>query len=187
MTTRTRWPLLVGVASATLLVDQAAKVAALRLLSDHLPHRAPGTWLYFTLARNPGGAFGILPQAAVYLTVASALVAVAILLYARTVVRHSALLAAALGMLLGGAVGNLVDRLRLGHVIDFIDLRVWPVFNVADIAVTLGVALVVLAALAPSRARGRGAARSRSVSERQGEAPQADSRGNPRDPQARES
>jgi len=149
MTSRARTPLLVGVAAATLVVDQATKLAALRLLSDHLPHRIAGTWLYFTLARNPGGAFGLLPQAAVYLTVASAVAAIAILLYARVVVAHSPLLTAALGMLLGGAVGNLADRLRLGHVIDFIDLRVWPIFNVADIAVTAGVALVILAALLP--------------------------------------
>jgi len=186
MTSRARWPLLVGVASATLAVDQATKTAALRLLSDHLPHHIAGTWLYFTLARNPGGAFGILPQAAVYLTVASALVAVTIVLYARTVATHSALLAAALGILLGGAVGNLVDRLRLGHVVDFIDLRIWPIFNIADIAVTLGVALIVLAALLPSSARRCAAVRSGSASSRHARAPRSAPQGEPCDPQKTE-
>lgn len=152
--TRARWPLLAAVSFAVLLLDQATKLAALRMLADHRPHPVAGAWLFLTLARNPGGAFGILPQAAVYLTVASAVIAVAILLYARAAVTHSSLLTVALGMLLSGAVGNLVDRLRLGYVVDFIDLRVWPVFNVADIAVTAGVALVVLAALLPFDARG---------------------------------
>jgi len=151
---RARWPLLAGVAVATLAADQAAKIAAVHLLSDHQPYPVAGRWLYLTLARNPGGAFGILPQAAVYLTAASAILAVAILLYARVAVAHSALLTSAVAMLLGGAIGNLIDRLRLGHVVDFIDLRVWPIFNVADIAITAGVGLIVLAALLPARGAG---------------------------------
>ena len=54
-------------------------------------------------------------------------------------------------LVLGGAAGNLIDRLRLGYVIDFIDLRVWPVFNVGDSAITIGVSLLVLHAYLSSR------------------------------------
>jgi len=157
--TRARWPLLAGVAAATLAADQATKLAALRSLADHQPLAVAGAWLRLTLAHNQGAAFGVLPQAAVYLTVASAVIAIAILFYARVAVAHSTLLTAAVAMLLGGAVGNLADRLRLGYVVDFIDLRVWPVFNLADVAVTLGVALVVLVALMPGRAATSNAAR----------------------------
>jgi signal peptidase II len=153
---RARWPLLAGVAVATLAADQATKIAAAQMLTEHRPYPVAGHWLYLTLARNPGGAFGLLPQAAVYLTVASAVVAVIILLHARAAVAHSSLLTAALAMVLGGALGNLADRVRLGHVIDFIDLRVWPVFNVADIAVTVGVALVILTLLVSPAPSGRG-------------------------------
>ncbi len=146
------WTLLAGVAIATLAMDQATKAAALRLLGPDRPHPVVGHWLHLTLARNPGGAFGLLPHATLYLVAASAAIAVALLLYARIAVARSPLLTVAVGMLLGGAVGNLMDRVRLGAVIDFIDLRVWPVFNVADIAVTAGGALIVLSALLP-RAR----------------------------------
>lgn len=149
---RARWPLLVAVAFLSLAVDQATKLAAVHTLIDRQPHSLLGHWLYLTLARNPGGAFGLLPQAAVYLTFASAVVAVVILLYARAAVAHSNLLTVALAMVLGGALGNLADRIRLGHVIDFIDLRFWPVFNVADVAVTVGVALVILTVVLPSGA-----------------------------------
>ncbi|UCH35358.1 MAG: signal peptidase II [Armatimonadota bacterium] len=138
-------------AVAALAADQASKLAALGMLSDNQPHPIAGRWLYFTLARNPGGAFGILPQAAVYLIAASAVIALVILLYARAALAHSALLTVAVALLLGGATGNLIDRLRLGHVVDFIDLRVWPVFNVADIAITVGVALIILVWLLPDR------------------------------------
>ena len=57
----------------------------------------------------------------------------------------------ALGLLLGGAVGNLLDRLRFGHVVDFIDFRIWPVFNIADIAIVLGSILLIYALLMQDR------------------------------------
>ena len=151
---RGRWPLLAGVVIATLVADQVTKAAALSLLHEHQPLPIAGRWLYLTLERNPGGAFGILPGATVYLIAASAAIAVALLFYARAAVAHSALLTAAVAMLLGGALGNLIDRVRLGHVIDFVDLRIWPVFNVADTAVTVGVALIILAVLLPQGAEG---------------------------------
>jgi signal peptidase II len=148
---RARWPLLLGVAVAALAADQATKTAAVGLLSAHHPHPVAGGWLRLTLERNPGGAFGLLPQATTYLIAASTVIALALLVYARAAVAHSTLLTVAVAMLLGGALGNLVDRVRLGHVVDFIDLRVWPVFNVADIAVTAGVGLIILAAALPRR------------------------------------
>jgi len=143
------WTLLAGVTIGALALDQATKAAALRWLSPDRPHPIAGHWLHLTLTRNSGGAFGLLPHATLYLVAASAVIAAALLLYARTAVAHSRLLTAAVAMLLGGAVGNLADRVRLGHVIDFIDLRVWPVFNLADVAVTAGGALIVLSALLP--------------------------------------
>ncbi len=59
-------------------------------------------------------------------------------------------------LVLGGAVGNLIDRLRLGYVIDFLDLHVWPVFNIADSAITIGVTLLVVHAVFTSRGQGAG-------------------------------
>ena len=147
---RARWPLLAGVAIGTLVADQLTKAAVQRFLLDERPV-VLGPFLSFTLAHNPGGAFGLLPQATVVLAAASALIALALLLYARFALAHSRLLTVGVAMLLGGALGNLTDRVRLGHVIDFIDLHRWPVFNIADIAVTVGAGLIVLAAALPRK------------------------------------
>jgi signal peptidase II len=68
-------------------------------------------------------------------------------LYYRRVAAGPALLRIGLSLVLGGAIGNLIDRVRLGYVVDFIDLRWWPVFNVADSAIVVGVAALVLRSL----------------------------------------
>ena len=92
--------------------------------------------------RNTGAAFGLLANQT-FLIILTAVVGIAILLlyysyppFGRLPVRVG------LGLLLGGSVGNLVDRLRSGYVTDFIDLRVWPVFNLADSAIVVGVAIL---------------------------------------------
>jgi signal peptidase II len=124
----------------TLLLDQLTKAAALRLLAEGPLPLFGGIAL--TLTHNPGSAFGAPVPPIVTITI-SAAASAAICWYAFS--RQAALLptrALALGLILGGALGNLLDRLRFGAVIDFIDLRVWPVFNTADIALTLGIALL---------------------------------------------
>ncbi len=93
--------------------------------------------------RNPGGAFGLFQSWAGLLTVITVAVVVVIVLLTRRGVPLHPLAGTALALQLGGALGNLIDRLRLGYVLDFIDVRVWPVFNIADSAITLGVLLLV--------------------------------------------
>ncbi|GBC98382.1 Lipoprotein signal peptidase [bacterium HR17] len=129
-------------AALTLAVDQASKV----LVRAALPLGAqvpivPGV-LYLTHTENPGAAFGLFPNATAFLTV-TALLACAIFLWLgkRGFDHHR--VAVAFGMMLGGALGNLTDRLRQGAVTDFVDLKVWPVFNFADVALTVGAALVL--------------------------------------------
>lgn len=136
--------------------SRAALVAALVVLVDWITKRAvessivpgeerkllPGVQLVYT--RNHGVAFGLLPGAQVYVTVALAAVVVAVLLY---FVRRAGrpLLWLPTGLLIGGAIGNVLDRLRDGSVTDFIKLPLgWPPFNVADIAITIGVILLAL-------------------------------------------
>lgn len=101
---------------------------------------------------NTGGAFGILPHGTLLLALAAAIAAAAIVIYSvRTPIPLPRLLAVALALPLGGAIGNLLDRVRLGHVVDFLALyagphRQWqfPIFNLADTAICTGVGLLAL-------------------------------------------
>ena len=112
----------------------------------------PGV-LRISYTRNDGGAFGILGGQSGLLLIGSA-VAVAVVLWMLLQGPPARAKALGCGLILGGAVGNLLDRLTAGDVVDFLDLefwplREWPVFNTADIAIVLGVAVLFLAALRP--------------------------------------
>ncbi len=110
-----------------------------------------------THVRNSGAVFGLFQGQSFALTIA-ALVAIAVLLlYVLFISRRfsyldSMLGRSALGLILGGTVGNLVDRLRFGYVTDFIDVGIWPVFNIADSAVTVGVIIFAYSLLSLARA-----------------------------------
>jgi signal peptidase II len=99
--------------------------------------------LSLTNVRNTGSAFGLFANQAFLLTLVAIVGLVAILLVYRHLSRISLLSSFALGLIFGGAVGNLIDRVRFGYVTDFIDVRLWrnvhwPSFNVADSAITVG-------------------------------------------------
>ncbi|MFC1955300.1 signal peptidase II [Chloroflexota bacterium] len=94
--------------------------------------------------RNTGAAFGLFPNQTFVLTIIAFVGIIAILLCAFLSRRYLPFLnnmlgMSALGLVLGGTVGNLIDRVRFGYVTDFIDFKVWPTFNVADSAVTVGI------------------------------------------------
>ena len=107
-----------------------------------------GDLLRITLVRNSGAAFGLLQEGRLFLIVASVTASVFIMFLAERIPQEERAKRLFLGMILGGALGNLIDRLYPGHVIDFIDVGVatyrWPVFNLADTAVTTGGFLLVL-------------------------------------------
>jgi len=108
-------------------------------MGQSLPQEAP---VRLTYVVNTGAAFGLMPQYSQFLLVIAFVVIGIVLLYQRYLPGSSLLISWALGLQLGGAVGNLIDRLRYGYVVDFIDVRVWPVFNLADFCISLGVALL---------------------------------------------
>ncbi|MGC7847027.1 signal peptidase II [Desulforudis sp. 1088] len=126
----------------TVVFDQASKwvIAAALPLGVSVPV-IPGI-LYLTHIHNPGGAFGLLNGQTGVLTGVTVAVVLAAFVGHRKIVGTG--LAVPAGLILGGAVGNLIDRLRWQGVVDFIDFRVWPVFNVADVAIVSGVVLVLL-------------------------------------------
>jgi len=135
------------IAAGALALDQGAKALAVAHLDPSIPVPLLGGWLRLTLTRNVGSAFGIIASGAIPLAV-SALVCVVILGYVfRGGLARAPGRGVAFGLVVGGALGNLVDRVRTGGVVDFIDLRVWPVFNLADAAITIGVGLLALGLL----------------------------------------
>jgi signal peptidase II len=145
---RPRLGLLLLVAAAVLAADLITKYLAVRELSDREPVSLLDGVLTLRLVRNAGAAFGF----AQGLTIAFSLVAVAVVVAILRLARRlrSTPWAIALGLVLGGAVGNLVDRLfrapgpGRGHVVDFLELPHWPVFNLADSAIVCAAVLMVL-------------------------------------------
>jgi signal peptidase II len=148
---------LVVVALLVYALDVSSKLLAVERLSDRPPLELWDGVLTLRLVRNPGAAFGLAGGLTAAFTLVAAGVVVAIVRIARRL--RSLPWAVALGMLLGGALGNLTDRLLRapgpfrGHVVDFLELPHWPVFNLADSAIVGGGMLMVLLA-----ARGVGVA-----------------------------
>lgn len=144
---RRRLRLLLSVATAVLLLDIATKVLAVRMLTPGQPVSIIGDTVTWTLVRNSGAAFSMATSYTWVLTVIASGVVIGIIWMGRRLV--SPWWAVGLGMILGGAMGNLVDRffrapgpLR-GHVVDFLSVGWWPVFNIADPSVVVGAALLV--------------------------------------------
>jgi len=142
-----------ALAGAVVALDQVAKVMVLDRLPLGVPVHLVDDLLSFTLVMNPGLAFGLLgtvPRAWRWMVAALSLVALAVL--ARVALRvlpaGGPIGRVAIGLIFGGAVGNLIDRARFGAVVDFVDVHWrgwhWPAFNVADSAITVGVALLAL-------------------------------------------
>ena len=142
-------PALVGfylAVAAVVLADQASKFFALRYLGDSSLSLIPGIF-HLTLVHNQGVAFGFFRDHRILLLgVISASIAV-LVFWARRARDLPELERAGLALILGGALGNWIDRMRWGAVVDFLDFRVWPVFNLADSAITVGVALYLLVLL----------------------------------------
>ncbi len=140
-------PTLYVVAIVTVALDQLAKVAVLRVVPADQPGLVWGPYLSITVQHNPGAAFGLFQSATVYLSILAVVIIVLIVGYGTRLAGSNTLVTIGLALVLGGAGGNLIDRLRLGYVVDFIDLHFWPVFNVADIAITCGGALIIIGLL----------------------------------------
>jgi signal peptidase II len=135
------WALAGVLAAVVLIADQAAKAAieAHLVVGEHVDVLGP---LGLTLAHNRGVAFGLAGGAGVPLILVT-LIALGVVgyLFARDPVRPGMWVAA--GLLAGGAIGNLADRVRAGEVTDYVDLLSWPPFNLADMAITAGVLVLV--------------------------------------------
>ena len=124
------------IVASVILLDQVTKFFALKFLQLNTPLPLIKNFLNLTLVHNRGAAFGFF-QNQLLLFVLVSLLAIGMIIYNLKNKSSSIILKLSLSLILGGAVGNLIDRLRFGFVIDFLDLRVWPVFNIADSVITI--------------------------------------------------
>lgn len=139
--------LLLFTASAVVLLDQLTKFYIRQLLSPGENIALFKGILYLTHVQNKGAAFGLLAGRQSLFILITVISIFLILFYYFRAREPYQIFNLALGLELGGAIGNLIDRLRLGGVTDFINLRIWPVFNMADAAIVLGVFLLILVSL----------------------------------------
>jgi len=145
-----QWGGLATVALAAVLADQVTKHVVTRTLGLDQAEHVLGP-LSIHHVQNSGIAFGLFSSATAGVTVITGIAVVWMLVFfARSGSRHP-VLPAALGLLIGGSVSNLLDRIRLGHVTDFIDIRYWPAFNLADSFIVIGVAILLGALVVADR------------------------------------
>ena len=130
------------VAIAVFGIDRITKLAALGLLDPAQPINIIPGLFDITLVLNDGAAFGLFKGKAAFFIFISIAVIAAIIIYILKKRDIGKLNSIALGLILGGAFGNLVDRIIFGRVVDFLDFQIWPVFNIADSCITIGAALL---------------------------------------------
>jgi signal peptidase II len=141
--------LVAGVAVAVFLLDRVTKVWVTENIPLGMARPIVGDYVRIVHAQNTGAAFGLLPERTTLLSVLSVVAVLAIVYYYRQIASNSSLVSATLGMQLGGAFGNLLDRVAQGYVVDFVDvgvgdIRFWA-FNVADSSIVVGIILVTAA------------------------------------------
>lgn len=143
-------PLVIVIVSSIVVLDQITKEIMIREIGPDAPRRVieivPGV-LDFRFVRNTGSAFGMFQGQSSILAVLAIGAISFLALYFLREARENRLVAAAIGLQIGGAIGNVVDRFRHGYVVDFIDFPRFPTFNVADSAITVGVILLIYAVL----------------------------------------
>ena len=125
------------IAAAVIFLDQLTKFIVTKSLILNQQISVIKGIFSLTLVHNRGAAFGMLQNQTPLLIVTS-LFAIYLIYSNLKANNHGKIYSLALGLILAGAVGNLIDRLFLGYVIDFLDFRIWPVFNLADSAITIG-------------------------------------------------
>lgn len=127
-----------------LIFDQLLKVIVVLKLEPFQDVWVIKNVFSLTCVHNYGAAFGILRSQTLLLIILSAAVILFVWIKRKKISCYPKLFQIGLALALGGALGNLIDRIRLGYVVDFLDFQVWPVFNLADIAIVIGVGLVII-------------------------------------------
>jgi len=153
---RPEWAVFAGLAGLIVVLDQLTKAWLVSFLAPGQSVDVIGDWLRLVHSQNNGGLFGLLRgQAVPFALVSLVVVGLIVLYHARS--GRSRYLSITLGLLLGGALGNLIDRLRLNYVVDFVDAGIgglrWYTFNVADAGISFAVLLLLAASIWPAVSR----------------------------------
>ena len=135
---------LYGLVFLVILLDQISKAFALRYLSTSPSIPVIENIFHLTFVRNTGIAFGLLQNNEFILTVSIFVCVVLLLLISLRLRNAKSGYQWAYGLVMGGALSNFIDRLRLGYVLDFLDFQIWPVFNIADSCITVGMIILML-------------------------------------------
>jgi len=134
------------IVAVVIIFDQLTKLVITASMEIGQSITVINNFLYITYVRNPGAAFGILPYQTLFFILITLVVAVLIIYYYRILSDDHKWLRCGLALQLGGALGNLIDRIRGGYVVDFIDFKIWPpVFNLADSAIVIGIGIFLIA------------------------------------------
>ncbi len=151
---RARWPIFLALAAIVVAADQATKAWLVSFLAPGERVQVVGDLVRLVHSQNSGALFGLFKDQATLFGVVS-LAVIALIVWYHATSGRSTSMSVALGLLLGGAIGNLADRLRLGYVVDFVDVGLEGVrfytFNVADSAISGAILLLVILAIWPPR------------------------------------
>ena len=157
MPVRSNTVALVGIGAAVAVIDQLTKsliVSAIGPGQSETRFEVVDSWLALEYTQNRGAAFGVLSGLVPVLAVGSLAVLTGLLVIYMRQTKPAFWQTVAIGLISGGALGNLIDRVRLGHVVDFVSVGPWPNFNFADSAITVGVLVLFWGLARPATAFG---------------------------------
>ncbi|TET21173.1 MAG: signal peptidase II [Candidatus Cloacimonadota bacterium] len=144
-----KWKILILVPLSVIICDQISKFIISNTMFLGQSIRVIGSFVRITYVRNPNAAFGIPVGPPLLMMVLTSIATLLLIFYFSRLKEKGCLLYVGLAMIIGGAIGNLIDRFRIQQVIDFIDVSVkrfhWPVFNIADSFVTIGIIVILWA------------------------------------------
>lgn len=146
------------IAGILIVIDQITKWIVVKNMELYEQLIIIQDFFYFTSHRNKGAAWGILEGQMIFFYIITTIVVIGVIYYMQKYAKDSKLLAISLSFILGGAIGNFIDRLFRGEVVDFLDFIIfgydYPIFNVADSALLVGVILVLLATFLDEKKKG---------------------------------
>ena len=136
-----------------IFLDQISKYAAIKYLKDSAPYVIIPNFFRLVYVENFGAAFGILQNKKIFFIIITSIVVISLSLFLiKNYYKINIFMRIGLGMLLGGTIGNFIDRVRFGYVVDFFSFRLlnryeFPVFNIADIAIVIGTSIILILVL----------------------------------------